>query len=423
MLERLNPRSWHFKPLPWAMCFIAGFFYMYEYWLRVTPSVLADYFASHYGLTLAQIGLISGAYYYAYTPMQLVVGSFIDRYGVRKLLTTAVIICAIGNLMFSNTEALIIVKCGRLLTGLGSSFAFVAVLKIAADWLPRRLFAFVSGITTTFGMLGAMGSEILLARWIKIVGTTQALHIFTVVAIILAIICWLFIHDTPSSKHTYHLEHKPLPLVEGLKHVLLNRRVWIIGFIAASAFMPLSLIADLWGIPFISKSQHVDSESAAKILSAIYIGYAIGSPIIGLIAQSFRRYFLMLAIGCFFSTALLLLFIFKSHLMSTSTMWWNLFFIGAASSVQILTFALARQAIRPDLTGTAVAVNNMIVSCTGLMQPLVGWLMNAIARKQVNINNLSVHDFQLSMLMVPIFLALATIVAMIMVYKKMRISQ
>ena len=126
MRKLINPIHWQVRPLPWVMCLIAAFFYMYEYWLRVTPSVLVEYFTHHYGLTLTQIGALSSAYYLAYTPMQLVVGSLIDRFGVRRLLTLAVIICGFGNFLFGQPSTLHLVHYGRILTGFGSAFAFVA---------------------------------------------------------------------------------------------------------------------------------------------------------------------------------------------------------------------------------------------------------------------------------------------------------
>ena len=40
------------------------------------------------------------------------------------------------------------------------------------------------------------------------------------------------------------------------------------------------------GYPLVSQAQHVNIESAAKIISALYIGYAIGGPSIGLLRNA-----------------------------------------------------------------------------------------------------------------------------------------
>ena len=41
-------------------------------------------------------GTLSAFYFYSYAPMQLPVGFLMDRFGARRLLTVATVICAAG---------------------------------------------------------------------------------------------------------------------------------------------------------------------------------------------------------------------------------------------------------------------------------------------------------------------------------------
>ena len=94
--------------------------------------------------------------------MQVLVGTLMDYFGVKRLMMLALLLCSIGATLFGLNDHIAMAFLGRFLMGLGSAFSFVAVLKLAADWLPYRYFCFFSGLTTTLSMLGAICGEMLL---------------------------------------------------------------------------------------------------------------------------------------------------------------------------------------------------------------------------------------------------------------------
>ena len=64
----------------WSMIIICAIFYCYEYFLRISPGVMIDQLMAYFNVDAKQIGDIQQAYFYAYTPMQLIVGILVDRY-------------------------------------------------------------------------------------------------------------------------------------------------------------------------------------------------------------------------------------------------------------------------------------------------------------------------------------------------------
>src|SRR3990167_10224294 len=118
------------------ICIVGAVFYSYEYFLRISPSVMEDALRYHFALRATSFGILSAFYYYAYVPMQLPVGIMLDRYGPRLLLTIACGACVLGTFLFTLTTNFYTAATGRLFIGFGSAFAYVGVLKLATIWLP-----------------------------------------------------------------------------------------------------------------------------------------------------------------------------------------------------------------------------------------------------------------------------------------------
>ena len=148
----------------WSMVIICAIFYCYEYFLRISPGVMINQLMAYFHVEAREIGDIQQAYFYAYTPMQFVVGILVDRYRPKFLLPFAVLMCALGGYLTSATHMVWFAEFGRFLQGFGSAFAFVGAMKIAAVWLPKNRFSFVAGCVTTLGFIGAMFGQVVMAK-------------------------------------------------------------------------------------------------------------------------------------------------------------------------------------------------------------------------------------------------------------------
>lgn len=133
--------------LGWIICSLAAIFYCYEYLLRIAPSVMVPELMQAFRANATELGILSAFFYFVYTPMQIVVGLLSDLYGPRRILTIAIITCAIGSYLFSTANILLAAAIGRSLIGFGSAFAFVCILKLAAIWLPQRFFCIICWVS------------------------------------------------------------------------------------------------------------------------------------------------------------------------------------------------------------------------------------------------------------------------------------
>ncbi len=159
----------------WFIWGAAALFYLYEFFVRVAPSSMATQLQQHFGLSAAALGAAAGTYYLVYSPMQLVSGSLIDRFGPKRVLVLAGLICSAGAFIEVAGSAPALLAGARFCQGFGSAFAFVGTMYLAAEWFPATQLALLSGLTTSLGMAGGIIGNSGIARIVKHLGWQPAL--------------------------------------------------------------------------------------------------------------------------------------------------------------------------------------------------------------------------------------------------------
>src|SRR5215510_7446076 len=84
----------------------AALFFFYAWVLRVAPSVMVEELMRDFAVGAAVLGNLSAAYFYGYAGMQIPVGLLLDRFGPRRLMTGAALICAFGCVLFAASHTL-----------------------------------------------------------------------------------------------------------------------------------------------------------------------------------------------------------------------------------------------------------------------------------------------------------------------------
>ncbi len=281
-LSSVNSLSSRSIAFAWLMCGLGALYYCYEYFLRIAPSVMMPELMQTYHLNGAQAGSLSAFYYHAYVPMQILVGLFMDKYGPRRLLTMACLLCALGTYFFASGHSLMLAQVGRFLVGFGSAFAFVGALKLATIWLPPNRFALVSGIILCLGMMGAMMGDILLRLMVDAVSWGVTLYMSALAGVVLAVILWLIIRDSNPAQYSPPLHAITFRgLLRGLWGAIRNPQIWLNGLVGFLLYISLSAFAELWGIPYLTQAHHLSSTHAASANSMIFLGWAVGGPFWG----------------------------------------------------------------------------------------------------------------------------------------------
>ena len=394
--------------------FLGSIFYFYEYILRVSVSVMEPQVIFYFKTSVAGFGALSAYYLYIYTPLQLVAGVVLDMFSIRVILVLSALLCALGALMFPITNIYWVACVGRVLQGAGSAFVYIGALKLAANWLPLSRFAFFSCSCTAFGFLGAGLGEIILTSSVDKFGWRSPVFALSFCALILAVLFFSFLGKSP--KALVHRTRKSkkiekLTLVKVLSYlseIVCNRYLWWAGILSCFTYLPTTVFAALWGIPYLIKVHSYDSSQASLACGLIFIGWAIGAPIMGWLSDFFQLRLRLIWISSLVSFVLSLILLY--YISMPFYLVCTLFVVfGVSSSSQVLTFAMGRDVCDLKVVGMVMAFINTLSMLGGMIfQPGLGLLLNFFADPKLGY---TVQSYEKAIFIVPLCCFLSFLIA------------
>ncbi|OYX11511.1 MAG: hypothetical protein B7Z15_11675, partial [Rhizobiales bacterium 32-66-8] len=342
----------------WMIWGTAALFYLYEFFVRVAPSAMEPELQAHFGLTAAALGAAAGTYYLIYSPMQLLSGTIIDKFGPKRVLLISALVCTFGAFLQIAGDSSMFLVAARFCQGLGSAFAFVGTMYVAAEWFPRSMLAMISGLTTSLGMAGAIIGNAGIANMVEDLGWQSALLVAGMVGLAITALIAIVVPGHEPADFEQPAEKKPHVLA-ALKIVYSNPQSWYIGIVGATLYMPLAIIGALWGAEYVISLTGATKLEAASAVSMMYVGWLVGGPIAGYLSDRFnaRRLFL---VGASIATFFVTLFIALTPSLPLPAMFGVLLLLGLASTSQVVCFAAAVEHNPHSVTGTSLAATNMI---------------------------------------------------------------
>lgn len=405
----------------WLICGLGALYYSYEYLLRISPSVMEPALREHFHLSGTGFGFLSAFYYYAYVPLQLPVGILLDRYGPRLLLTLACFICVIGTFIFASTDIFWVAATGRFFVGFGSAFAFVGVLKLATIWLPEDKLAMVAGLAAALGTIGAMLGDNLLGHLVLQVGWRHTVNITAVTGIILIFILWFGIRDKKGSQRPTGTIGSFRKSMIDLGIIMRNKQIWINGLFGCLVYLPTTVFAELWGIPYLKNAHGMTQAGADFANSILFLGFTLGAPLMGYLSDRLKRRKLPMLFGATGAAIVMMIVLYVPGLNET-TIAVLMFALGLLYSAQCIVFAVGRELSPNEAAGTAMAMTNMIVMLGAMfLQPLVGRLldlslsfhMRTLSTDQLPLEKLqqfyTADDYQFALTVIPVGVIIAAI--------------
>lgn len=349
--------------------FSLSLFYMYQYVLRVFPSVAEQELRTDLLLSAVDFSSLGAMYLYAYGGLQVPLGAIVDRLGLKKVALAAISMCILGAFMFYWSTSLWHLQIGRLLMGVGSAPVFMCSLKICADYIPAGHRGLYMGTTLTMGTLGALISGNLVVSLLESIGWRLTILALGGLGLLIVI---LIMSNLPS--YTKPANQEPFNF-DILKKVFQNKIVYVYGLLGLGFFSSLTVFADLWGTAYLTKRYGVMRADAASAAMTMYIGLAIGSLVLPWYFEKKNKIFTGIKLS-----AVVLISLFFSFMLipdlSFAVAKIILFLLGLFSGAIMMSFTGAALETTKETSGLTISIVNAFNMFGGaILNQMVGKLL------------------------------------------------
>lgn len=398
--------------MKWIVWTLAAIFYLYEFFLRVAPSVIVSDLMKAFSLDAAAVGILSAFYFYIYAPLQLPVGILTDHYGARKILSLSAITAGLGTLLFGIASTYWMAAMGRFLMGAGSAFGFVGMVFICSHWFEESKRGIMIGFANTIGMMGAILGQGPLRLGLNQFGWRETMTGLAIFGISLGALIFLVVRDDPNARKKLKKFEKPEKIWHSFTAVAKNKYSWINGLCALLFYLSTETFGGLWGVPFLVDKYGITVERAGFAVSMIFVGWAIGGPLIGAFSDKFQDKRRLLILSALIGAALMAIILYLP--LPLSFLYPLFFLTGVILSAELLCFGYALDINPLYAKGSAAAFTNFtVILGTIIFQPFVGYLLDLFWAGQLvqGARSYPPIAYSVAMSCFPIALVLAAITA------------
>jgi MFS family permease len=348
-----------------ALCF-----YFLEYASRSAPAVMIEHLATAFGTTAIGVSAILGTYYYTYSTTSLIAGAALDRVGAKKAVPVGIFILALGCLLFSLPIATA-GYAGRLLQGAGSAFAFTGAVYLASHGFSARWLATAIGVTQCLGMLGGSAGQFVVGPWIEHgVGWQSVWHWLGIASLIVGVLLFVI---TPSETRPQTARSGWASIVRPYSIVFRNPQSYLCGGVAGLLFVPTTLGDMTWGVAFFQRDRMFSYHDAVVMGSLVPLGWVIGCPLLGWLADFVGRRKPVLIGG---AVAMLLSAAWITFSTGYEAAAVGCFLFGIASGAAMIPYTIVKEVNPDEVKGSATGgINFLTFGVTALIGPIFADLL------------------------------------------------
>ena len=126
----------------WAIFVTMVIGYFFVYFQRISVSVVGSDIVEEVG---GSIGVLSTAYFWTYTIMQIPSGLLADKVGPRAACATFLLIASIGSFITFVGDQFWMMVLGKIMIAAGMAVIYIPLMKLISVWFPKQDFAVLNG--------------------------------------------------------------------------------------------------------------------------------------------------------------------------------------------------------------------------------------------------------------------------------------
>lgn len=381
------------KKLGIFMWLLAVAFYLYQYILRVSPSVMTDEIMAAFKVDAHGFGSLSAIATFFYAVLQIPAGILSDLFGARRMILLSILLCTVGVALFGYTDHLYVAYLSRILIGSGSACAFLCVSKISSDWFPVEKKSLMFALTVTVGTCGALIGGAPLAAMNNHFGWRGSFYLLAAMGIAILVTNFFFLRDRNNKEHQDSSLNRH-ETWNAIKEVFKSQFCWMYAIVAVGIYLSISVFADLWGVSFLMMKYELTKNVAAQAVSMIYIGTCFGVITVAWLSSFFSDRRPIIGGSALLIASLLSLIVF-GEISSIWAIYAIMFAIGFFAGGEVLCFTCACEAMSIYVAATVTGFINFIVTLgAAIVQNQIGHVLNALWNGTIGENGLPLYTVQ-----------------------------
>jgi OPA family sugar phosphate sensor protein UhpC-like MFS transporter len=186
-------RSWQLR-IFWLLWGAYASYYL----CRANFAVAQPMILKEYPLwTSAQVGMIPSIYAVFYAAGQIINGTLGQRYGARLMMTVALVVASLTNLLFSMASSYFVMLVLWAINGFAQSAGWSLLIQTISNWNDSQRRGTVIGLVSTCYQVGNVISWLLAGILCEALGWRAAFAVPSLMLIPMAVVFYLFLRDTP----------------------------------------------------------------------------------------------------------------------------------------------------------------------------------------------------------------------------------
>lgn len=246
------------------LCFAAG--YLLSYALRAINAVIAPALTGELGLSNADLGLLSSAYFVSFGCMQLPLGIWLDKYGSRRTESALLLVAAGGAALFASSSTLAGLWLGRALIGIGVSACLMAAFKAYRQWYAPQQQSQLASWMLVAGTAGALSATIPVTLALPLLGWRGIFWTVAALALLLAGAIFFLLRDVERS---FAGGAAARQADGGYRDIFGSAYFWRLGLLGLFNHGVFFALQTLWAGPWLTTVLGKTEQQASTILFAM----------------------------------------------------------------------------------------------------------------------------------------------------------
>jgi MFS family permease len=327
--------------------------------VRSITATLAPVLTQEFSLQARDLGLLGGGYFFGFAAMQLPLGTWLDRFGPKRVILCFLSVAVLGCLAFSVAPGFGWLLASRVLIGMGVSACMMAALTGYRRWFDGALLLRANSWMLMTGSLGMLASTLPVQWLMPLIGWRPLFWILAaLIAVSMAAIVMTVPRHVPAGADT---RTAATPATPGYAQIWRSGYFRKMSPLAFFNYGGLVAIQTLWAGPWMIRvAGYTPLEAAAGLfyinaaMLVTFWGWGLLNPVLvrrGWSADRLVRWVMPLS--------LVMLAINIAAGPDTGWLGWALFCV--ASSVMGLAQPAVGMAFAPTLAGRALSGYNLVI--------------------------------------------------------------